>query len=97
MSSLLRRLLLTAVPLGMMACVVSLAIFGDHGLIRRHHLRTQHADVLAKIESMEAVNAELRRQLRVLDTRRVGVEGLVVQELMQVPAGTTVYRFEGGD
>jgi cell division protein FtsB len=97
MTSLLRRLLLTAMPFGLMACVVSLAIFGDHGLIRRHHLRVQQADVLVKIDMMEAANAELRRKLRVLDSRRVGVERLVAQELMQVPVNTTIYRFEAGD
>jgi cell division protein FtsB len=95
MSSVLRRLLFNVLPLGVMTGVVCLAIFGDHGLIRRHYLKLQQAEVQARIASLESQNAELRRKLMVLDTKPIGLTRLAAEEMMMAPSGSTIYRFRG--
>ena len=94
MNLLLRRLLFNVTPLLLMAGVICMAIFGDHGLIRRHHLRAQHTALMGENDTLARQNAELRRQLRVLDARPEGVRRLAAQELLMAPEGSTLYRFE---
>lgn len=96
MNSLLaRRLLLTIVPFTLMGAVVLMAIFGDHGLVRRHELRLKRAEVERRIVELEAQNTELRRQIQLLDRDPVGLQRLAAEELLLAPPGSTLYRFEG--
>ncbi len=94
MRDLARWLLLNGIPVLLMGGVVSLAIFGDHGLIRRHHLRAQQVEVEGRIADLSTENGELRRQLRVLGSSRQGVTRLAAEELLMAPEGSTIYRFD---
>ncbi len=97
MSSFARRLFFNAVPFGAMTAVVSMAIFGDHGLIRRHSLKVQQAEVAARIEALRRENAELERELTILNTREIGLRRMAAEELMMAPPGSTIYRFSTAD
>lgn len=94
MRDLARWLLLNGIPVLLMGGVVSLAVFGDHGLIRRHHLLAQQGEVETRIAELSAENAALRRQLRVLDSSRRGVTRLAAEELLMAPEGSIIYRFD---
>lgn len=91
---LARRLVMTIVPFTLMGAVVLMAIFGDHGLVRRHELRQKHAEVERRIQELQSENSELRRQIRLLDEDPVGLQRLAVEELLVAPPGSTIYRFE---
>ena len=93
MSSFVRRLFMNAVPFAVMAVVVCMAIFGDHGLIRRHHMKVQSVEVLDRIGDVERENAVLRRQIRLLDSRQSGIQRLAAEEMYMAPPGSTIYRF----
>ena len=91
---LARRLVMTIVPFVLMGSVVLMAIFGDHGLVRRHELRTQIGETEIRLAEIERENAALRRQIRSMDKDRIGVQRLAAQELLVAPPGSTIYRFE---
>jgi len=81
-------------PLLMMAGVVMMAIFGDHGLVRRHDLRQERIDIENRVEDLRKRNTELRRELRVLETQPLGIRRVAAQELLMAPPESTIYRFE---
>ncbi len=91
---LARRLVMTIVPFVLMGSVVLMAIFGDHGLVRRHELRAQISETEIRLAEIERENAALRRQIRSMDKDRIGVQRLAAQELLVAPPGSTIYRFE---
>lgn len=91
---LARRLVMTIVPFVLMGSVVLMAIFGDHGLVRRHELRLQIGETEIRLAEIERENAALRRQIRSMDKDRIGVQRLAAQELLVAPPGSTIYRFE---
>ena len=81
-------------PLLMMAGVVMMAIFGDHGLVRRHDLRQERIEIENRVEDLRKRNTELRRELRVLETQPLGIRRVAAQELLMAPPESTIYRFE---
>jgi len=85
---------MTIVPFVLMGSVVLMAIFGDHGLVRRHELRAQISETEIRLAEIERENAALRRQIRSMDKDRIGVQRLAAQELLVAPPGSTIYRFE---
>ena len=85
---------MTVVPFCLTGFVVLMAIFGDHGLVRRHELRQELADTHVRNEALREDNQEMRRQLRLLDGEAKGVQRLALQELLMAPEGSTIYRFE---
>ena len=78
----------------MMAGVVMMAIFGDHGLVRRHDLRQERIDIEHRVDDLQKRNTELRRELRVLETQPLGIRRVAAQELLMAPPESTIYRFE---
>jgi cell division protein FtsB len=88
---------MSVVPFTLMGAVVLMAIFGDHGLVRRHELQAKQAEVVQDIRTLEAENAELRRQIKLLDTHRVGLRRMAAEELLVAPPGSTIYRFESDE
>ncbi|MCB9762974.1 MAG: septum formation initiator family protein [Alphaproteobacteria bacterium] len=94
---LVRRLVLTVVPFTLMGAVVLMAIFGDHGLVRRHELRQSQVEVEARIADVHRRNSELRRQLRLMDENPVGLERMAAEELLMAQPGATIYRFVDDD
>ena len=93
-STLLRRLLLGAVPFTVMGAVVLMTVFGDHGLVRRHELRQEKRAVDARVDELRAENVQLRRQIDIMEKHPAGVRRLAAEELLMAPPGSTIYRFE---
>lgn len=93
-STLLRRLLLSAVPFTVMGAVVLMTVFGDHGLVRRHELRQEKRAVDARVEELRDQNVELQRQINILERDPIGTRRLAAEELLMAPEGSTIYRFE---
>jgi cell division protein FtsB len=94
-STLFRKLLMSIVPFTLMGAVVLMAIFGDHGLVRRHELRQKTVEVQARIDQLELENSELDRQIQLIDHHPIGLERLVAEELLMAAPGATIYRFDG--
>jgi len=90
----LRRLALTIAPLIAMMVVVLMAVFGDHGLVRRHELKLETSIVETKIQELSRENSEIRRSLRVLDDHPVGIQRLAAHQLRHAPENSTIYLFE---
>lgn len=90
---LLRRLALSVVPFTLIGAVVLLAIFGDHGLIRRHQLRLERMEAEERLAQIEHENADLRRQMMLLDAHPIGLERLAAEQLLMAAPGSTIYRF----
>lgn len=86
---------MSVVPFVLMGVVVLLAIFGDHGLVRRHELRQRQVEIEQQVQVLESENAELRRQIRLLDTHQIGMRRLAAEELLVARKGATIYRFDG--
>lgn len=93
-STLVRRLLLSAVPFTVMGAVVLMTVFGDHGLVRRHELRQEKRAVDARIEELRDQNVELQREINILERDPIGTRRLAAEELLMAPEGSTIYRFE---
>ena len=92
-STAIRRLVMSVVPFTLTGVVVLMAIFGDHGLIRRHELQLQFVETERANEQVHRENAEMRRQIVILQTERKGVERLAAEELLMAKPGATIYRF----
>ncbi len=90
----IRRLAFALAPLLVMGGVVFMAIFGDHGLVRRHELRQQRREVVRRIEDLALENAARRRQVRLAENTVIGVRRLAAEELRVVPKGSTLYVFD---
>ena len=79
----------------MMAGVVLMAIFGDHGLVRRHDLRQERMEVERRAEDLARENVEMRREIRLLESQPLGIQRLVAEELLMASTDSTIYRFSG--
>jgi cell division protein FtsB len=90
----LQRLLLTVVPAFLVVGLVYAAIAGDDGLLRRHRMQVDLERVQRRLESMEAENARLAREVGQLRDDEATVRRAIAEELLLVPQGSTVYRFE---
>jgi len=90
----LRRLALTVAPLLVMMAVVLMAVFGDHGLVRRHELRLETVLVESRIAELSWENSEIKRSLRILDEHAVGLQRVATHQLRQAPENSTIYLFD---
>ncbi len=88
---------MSVVPFILMGAVVLMAIFGDHGLVRRHELRQRQVEIELQVEQLAGENAEFSRQIRLLDTHRIGLRRLAAEELLMAGEGATIYRFAEAD
>ncbi len=84
---------MTVAPLMLMGGVVFMAIFGEHGLVQRHDLRSHRVQVQGEILETQLHNAALRRQVRILEQYELGARRLVAEELHMAPEGSTLYLF----
>lgn len=93
-STLIRRLAMSVVPFAALGVVVLMAVFGDHGLVRRHELRQKQVEVQEQTVRVTRENAELRRQITLLEKHQVGLRRAAAEELLMARPGSTIYRFE---
>ena len=95
MSSLtLRRIALTLIPLGLLAAVFIMAVMGESGLVRRHELRQELYRVNEHAQSLRKETSEMRRELKVLQQKDIGLRRLAATELRMGPPGSTIYVFQ---
>ena len=93
MDPLLRRLFLNLLPAAMVIGIVYLAVFGESGLLRRHHMIGDLDAVQRRLANVQAQNATLRREISQLGADDETVKRAAAEELVLVPPGSTVYRF----
>tara|TARA_B110000037_G_C17023159_1_gene466184 strand:- start:538 stop:774 length:237 start_codon:yes stop_codon:yes gene_type:complete len=77
-----------------MMAVVVMAVFGDHGLVRRHELGMETAMVEHRISELLSENSEIKRSLRILDEHPVGLQRVAARQLRQAPENSTIYLFD---
>lgn len=77
-----------------MVAVVLMAVFGDHGLVRRHAIRLETAIVETRIAELSWETSEIKRSLRILDEHYVGLQRVAAQQLRQAPENSTIYLFD---
>jgi len=94
MDLLIKRLLFTVLPALVVVALVHATIMGDNGLVRRHRMQADLDRAHRKLAAMEAENARIEREVRQLRTDETTVRRAAAEELLLVPAGSVVYRFE---
>jgi cell division protein FtsB len=70
-----------------------LAVAGPSGLIRRHKMVADLDRVQRKLESVDEENARLVREINQLKDDDPTIRRAIAEQLLLVPAGSTVYRF----
>lgn len=94
MDILARRLLLTLLPAVVVVALIHATIMGDNGLVRRHRMQVDLERAERKLTAVESENARLEREVRQLRTDETTLRRAVAEELLLVPEGSVVYRFE---
>ena len=87
-------LLVTGVPAVLVVVLLYLAVFGQSGLVRRHRLMVDLENVERRLKENESENARLLREIRQLKEDAPTMERAAAEELLLVPPGSTIYRFE---
>ncbi len=94
MDLLARRLLLTLVPAVVVVALIHATIMGENGLLRRHRMQVDLERAERRLTAVQEENARLEREVRQLRTDETTVRRAVAEELVLVPPGSVVYRFE---
>lgn len=94
MDVLARRILLTLLPAVVVVALIHATILGDSGLVRRHRMEVDLERAQRKLSTLEAENDRLEREVRQLRTDETTVRRAVAEELLLVPPGSVVYRFD---
>jgi cell division protein FtsB len=85
---------LLILPAAAVVGIITFAVIGENGLIRRHRMLVELARTERRLAAVEEQNLLLRRQVDQLANDPVTQRRAVAEELLLVPAGSTVYRFE---
>ncbi|MDP2315909.1 MAG: septum formation initiator family protein [Pseudomonadota bacterium] len=94
MELLARRLLLTLIPAGVVVALIHATIMGDSGLVRRNRMQADLERAHRKLSAIESENSRIEREVRMLRTDETTVRRAAAEELILVPAGSVVYRFD---
>lgn len=94
MDLLARRLLFTLIPAGAVMFLIHATIMGDGGLLRRHRMLADLDRAHRNLASVQGANAHLEREVRQLRSDETTVRRAAAEELLLVPPGSVVYRFD---
>lgn len=94
MDLLARRLLWNVLPALLVVGMIYLALWGEDGLWARHRVELELARTERRLADVDAANARLAREVRALQGDPTTLQRAATEELLLVPAGSTVYRFE---
>ncbi len=72
---------------------LSMALFGDKGVVRLHHVRRQQQQLGEQLRQLEAVNDGLKQQLDALQHDDRYIERVARTRLGLVREGEFVYQF----
>lgn len=94
MDLLARRLLLTLAPAIIVVALVYATVLGDNGLLRRHRMQVDLERAQRKLAAIQEDNVRLEREVRQLRADESTLRRAAAEELLLVPPGSVVYRFE---
>lgn len=94
MDPFLRRMLWNVLPAALVVVIIYLAVFGENGILRRHRMVAELEAAERRLEEVELVNARLRREVTQIRADDATVARVAAEELLLVPPGSTVYRFD---
>lgn len=78
----------------MLVGMIYLAISGEDGLLARQRIDAEVARTYRRLDTITADNARLGREVEALRADRVTLQRAAAEELLLVPPGSTVYRFD---
>jgi cell division protein FtsB len=81
------------VPVLLALLLLGFALFGDRGILRALQAGRQKAALQEEVRQLEAVNAELRREIESLRNDRRYLEAIARKELGMVKDDELVYQF----
>jgi cell division protein FtsB len=81
--------------LGVVAVVLTFALFGDRGFLSLFKLKRQQAELQQQLSQIEMVNGGLRQQIAALSSDRQHLERLARAQLGMVREDEIVYQFAG--
>jgi len=84
---------LPIVPVLLALLLLGFALFGDRGILRALQAGRQKAALQEEVRQLEAVNAELRREIESLRNDRRYLEAIARKELGMVKDDELVYQF----
>ncbi len=90
----LSRLLVAFVPAILLLLVATAAVWGETGIVARHHLVDRLASETEALARIDRENARLQRELTLLGTDPLLVERAAAEEIGWAREGATLYRFE---
>ncbi len=96
MDMLQRRLLWNVLPTVVVMAILYLAVWGDNGLVKQRELAADLAKTERRLESVRRENASLEREVARLRDDSASQRRAAAEELLLVPAHSTVFRFPDG-
>lgn len=96
MDMLQRRLLWNVLPASVVLAILYLAVWGENGLIKEQELARDLAKAERRLEAVRRENASLEREVSRLRDDPATQRRAAAEELLLVPAHSTVYRFPDG-
>ena len=96
MNVLRSRLVWNIIPTVLVAVILYLAVWGENGLIKQRELTTELAKTERRLDAVKAENAGLDREVARLRDDPATQSRAAAEELLLVPANSTVYRFPAG-
>lgn len=94
MDRLLARIFLNLIPAAVVVVSIYLAVAGEQGLFARHRIERDLERSSRQLAQVEAENTRLRREIDQLRNDPATRDRAATEELLLVPPGSTVYRFE---
>ena len=94
MDLLARRLVWNVLPALMLVGVIYLAVWGEDGIWARRRIGAELARTERRLNDVRSDNARLSREVMALRDDPITLERAAAEDLLLVPPGSTVYRFE---
>lgn len=96
MDRLVARFLWLGLPATIVVTVLYLAVWGENGLVKHRELVVDLARVERRVAVLGEENVALQREVDRLRADPQARRRAVAEELLLVPAQSTVYRFPAG-
>lgn len=78
----------------MLVGVIYLAVWGEDGLWARRRIDAELARTHRRLDDLTSENARLSREVQALGGDEVTLQRAAAEELLLVPPGSTLYRFD---
>lgn len=81
------------IPAAFILFVLFFTIFGERGLLRIHHLKSEKEEVLKRAEELKSENERLKREIEALKTDRRYLESIARKDFGLVRRNEVIYQF----